>query len=137
MNMTINPEVVKLETEANSLLTQSKQYAIKSGTDYENVSQELMKIKGVRKQVDAIFDPVISKAHETHKEALSSKKKLTDPLDTAERGFKQAMITYNNEQERIARAEQDRLRRIAQEQARIEREKLEKQAMKAIEQGKE
>lgn len=137
MSMMINPEVEKLSVEANSLLTQSKQYAIKNTTDYEAVGQELMKIKGVRKQIDGLFDPIINKAHETHKEALASKKQLTEPLDNAERGFKQAMIAYNNEQERIARAEQERLRKIAEEAARKEREKLEAQAMKAMEQGKD
>lgn len=135
--MNINPEVQQLEVQANGILTQAKTYTIKTAQDFENVGGELIRIKTVRKQIDGIFDPVIKKAHEAHKEAVASKKKLTDPLDSAERSFKLAMSSYQQEQERIAREEQARLRRIAEEQARKERERLEAQALKAMEKGQE
>lgn len=137
MQVEINNEVQKLEVEANGIMTQAKTYSIKTTQDYEAVGGELMRIKGFRKQIDSIFDPVVSAAHAAHKEAVASKKKLTDPLDMAERSFKLAMSAYQQEQDRIARVEQERLRKIAEENARKERERLEAQAIKAIEKGQD
>jgi len=145
-NIKINPEVEKLAkpskaellaTEATEILVQAKTYTIKTAEQFQAVGEELKRIKGVRKQVDDLFDTIIKKAHEAHKAAVASKKQLTDPLDMAEGAFKKAMLVYNAEQQRLAAVEQEKLRAIAEEQARKEREKLEAQALKAMESGKE
>lgn len=131
------PQAEQLEREASLILTEAKQYNIVSQEQFAAVGEELKRIKGVRKQVDELFDPIIKKAHEAHKEALKSKKQLTDPLDQAEKSFKKSMLAYQQEQERLARLEQERLRLEAEEKARKEREKLEAKALKEIEKGNE
>lgn len=135
-NIKINPEVQKLEVEATGLLAQAKQYIIKTAEQFQAVGEELKRIKTVKKQVDELFDPIIKKAHEAHKAAVASKKQLTDPLDMAEAALKKSILTYNQEQQRLAEIEQAKLRAEAEEKARKEREKLEAQALKALEKGK-
>lgn len=131
----LSPEVTQLENETTSLLTQAKQFQVTNPEQFQAAGNELMRIKGVRKQVDELMDPIVKKAHEAHKEAVAAKKKLTDPLDQAEKSIKQALLVYNQEQQRKAREEEERLRKIAEEQAVREREKLLKQAEKAIDKG--
>ncbi|KJS85012.1 MAG: hypothetical protein JM58_09615 [Peptococcaceae bacterium BICA1-8] len=133
----ININAEHLEQEASLILAEAQQYNIVNQEQFNAVGEELRRIKGVRKQVDDLFDTIIKKAHEAHKEAIGSKKKLTDPLDLAEKSFKKSMLAYQQEQERIARVEQERLRIAAEEKARKEREKLEAKAMREIEKGNE
>lgn len=132
-----NTQVEIVKAEVTGLVQVAEKYIVKTQGQLESAGQELLRIKNIRKQVDELFDPVIKQAHKAHKEAVASKKKLTDPLDQAERKVKGAISTYTLEQERIARAEQDRLRQEAEEKARKERERIEAQALKAMSQGKE
>lgn len=129
------PEVKQLETETALLLTQAKEFRVTTPEQYQAAGNELMRIKGVRKKVDELFDPIVKRAHEAHKAALAAKKQLTDPLDQAEKAIKQALLVYNQEQQRKAKEEEERLRKLAEEQAAIEREKLLKQAVKAEQNG--
>jgi len=132
-----NKQVEVVKAQVTGLVTVAQSYTVKSQEHLDLAGQELIRIKTVRKQVDEVFDPVITKAHAAHKEALASKKKLTDPLDTAEKQIKAAISTYTLEQERKAREEQARLRAEAEERARKERERLESQALKAMDKGQE
>lgn len=128
-------EVVKAQVVG--LVQVAQTYTVKSQEQLDLAGQELIRIKTVRKQVDELFDPVIKQAHAAHKEAVASKKKLTEPLDTAEKQIKAAIGQYTMEQERKAREEQERLRIAAEERARKERERIEAQALKAMEKGQE
>jgi hypothetical protein len=130
-----NPEVQQIENETTSLLIQAKQYQVTTAEQYQTVGNELMRIKGMRKRLDEMFDPGIKAAHEAHKVAVANKKKYTDQLDQAESTIKRALLVYNQEQQRIAREKEAELRRLAEEQAAREREKLLKQAVKAEEKG--
>ena len=130
-------EVKALQSEASGILEQAKVYKISTSAQYQSAGTELTRIKGVRQQVDELFDPIVRKAHEAHKAALASKKKLTDPLDMAERAIKQSMIAYNREEERKAREIEARLRAEAEEKARKEQEKLLAKAEKALDKGQE
>lgn len=136
-NIKANQEIEVLSSEAVTLLTQAKHFVIKNIDQYKAVAEELLKVKSVRKKINELMDPVIKKAHETHKEAVASKKKLTDPLDQAESSFKQSMLAYDREQQRIATEAQAKARAEAEEIARKERQALEEKALKAIEKGKE
>lgn len=132
-----NKQVEVVKAEVTGLAQVAQTYTVKTQQQLDSAGQELVRIKTVRKQVDDLFDPIVKQAHAAHKEAVASKKKLTDPLDSAERQIKLAISQYAIEQERKAREEQARIRAEAEERARKERERLEAQALKAIEQGKE
>lgn len=135
VNINLPEEAKTLQTEASGLLEQAKVFKITTGEQYKSAGTELTRIKGVRKQVDELFDPIVKKAHEAHKAALASKKKLTSPLDLAERAIKQSMVNYTREEERKARALEARLRAEAEEKARKEQERLLARAEKALDKG--
>lgn len=132
-----NQQVEVVKEQVTGLVQVAQTYSVKTQEHLDLAGQELVRIKTVRKQVDELFDPVIKQAHKAHKEAVASKKKLTDPLDTAEKQIKSAIGQYTLEQERKAHEEQEKLRIAAEEKARKERERLEAQAMKAIDKGNE
>lgn len=132
-----NKQVEVVKAQVTGLVQVAQTYTVKTQEHLDLAGQELVRVKTVRKQVDELFDPVIKQAHAAHKEAVASKKRLTDPLDTAERQIKSAIGQYTLEQERKTREEQARLRAEAEERARKERERIEAQALKAMEKGQE
>ncbi len=131
------PQAEDLQEQATTILVQAKTYKIANAEQYTSAGAELLRIKAIRTQVADLFDPVVKKAHEAHKAATEARKKLIDPLDEAERAIKMAMGTYDQEQRRLAAAEEARLRAEAEAKAAAERAKLEAQAEKALEKGNE
>jgi hypothetical protein len=87
-------------------------------------------VKIQRKALNEIFDPNIKKAHALHKSLVAQKKQFTDRLEKAEKAGKDAVLIYDEEQERKRREEQRRLQADADERARKERERLQKRAEK-------
>lgn len=59
-------------------------------------------LKALRKEVSETFDPIISKAHAAHKEAVAQKKKYTDPIDEADAIVNRAATAYKIEEDRKA-----------------------------------
>ncbi len=106
--------------------------AVQVNNDEEKIAVlEIVKgAKEQRKVLDSIFDPNIKRLHDAHKASIAEKKAFTDRLDKAERAGKQAVLRYDQEQERLRLAEQRRLQAEADEKARRERERLEKEALK-------
>lgn len=100
----------------------------------------LVSIKTLRKEINDTFDPVIQKAHQTHKEALAQKKKVEAPLAKGEKIIKASMASYVEEQARIRREAEERQRKEREEIERKKREEEERilaEALKAEEEGKE
>lgn len=95
---------------------QAKAITITTSDDYVRAGELLLVIKDIRKEIDATFDPIIKKAHETHKEAVAQKKKVDAPLVEAEGIIKPRIAAYMAEQERIRREEEARLREIARKE---------------------
>jgi len=87
-------------------------------------------IKTRRSEVVSFFADTKNKAHAAWKAIVAQEKSFTDRLDDAEKKIKRAVLTYDREQEAIRQAEQRRLQAEADEAARRERERLEKQAAK-------
>ena len=50
---------------------------IRDQATFEEASAFLLSVKGIKKEVDSTFDPIIEKAHSAHKEALAQKKKFS------------------------------------------------------------
>ena len=121
-----------LQVEVSQPLAEARVFKIVTAEHYTTAATRLQGIKALMKKVNETFDPIISKAHAAHKEAVSKKKELELPLQQAETAYKTGMIGYQNEQERIRREQQAKL----EEEARKEREKLEARAAKAEEKGK-
>ena len=75
------------------------------------------KVKPAQRQAAEIFDPIIRSAHETHKAAIASKKRVTAPLDDIEARIKTAMADWQRRELARQREEADKLRLEAQAEA--------------------
>ena len=117
------PAPVPIEAKVSIVLVQAHKMTVKNNDQLLAVSEFLKTIKALRAEVDATFDPIISKAHEAHREALAQKKKVEAPLVQAEAAGKPLIAGYLAEQERKRREEQVRLQREADEKAAAEEEK--------------
>jgi len=99
----------KLKQEVNLLPEKAKSIIITTNQEYEVAGTFLTTIKGRRKKVSETFDPICKKAWDAHKEAVAQRKKLTDPLDEAEKIVKSCISKYITLCERTRREEQRRL----------------------------
>ena len=124
--------IVVVDQETSKQIDQLEAWAgsvvVRSDAERAEVMEIVRGAKAQRKTLDEFFDPGIKKAHELHKGLVAQKKQFTDRLDRAEAAGKAAMTRYDAEQERIREAERRRLQAIADEEARKERERLEKEA---------
>lgn len=101
-------------------------------------------LKAVMKEIDSTFDPIIKKAHETHKEAVAQKKRIADPYKnfiTAINGAISKWITKKqaDEQERLRKqqAELAKLREQETPEAEEKTLKVETKILSTIEKGKQ
>ena len=122
----------EISSKALSIIDQGKLVIIKIADDYAKAGELWITIKGIMKQVDESFDPIISKAHAAHKEAVAQKAKIYDPLKAVYVSVKQLMSKYDEAQKEIARKEAARLAEIARK---AEEERLLQEAILAEEAG--
>lgn len=109
----------ELERQAETWPEKARAAKIVDQQTYNAAAEMLLGIKDLRKQIDETFDPIIKSAHEAHKTACDAKKKAESPLADAESIIKRMIGAWSIEQERI--------RREAEERARIEAAKLEEE----------
>lgn len=117
-------ETEEVETKALTIVDEAKAIVVRDAETYTKAGHFWKDIRAMRSEVAATFDPLIKQAHELHKNTLSKKNEIDKPLEIAERQVKSLMGAYDAEQERIRKAEQDRLAEIArkEEEARIAEE---------------
>src|SRR5262245_15698153 len=94
----------ELEIRTLSVPDRAKCLTIETNDQFVEAGELLKTIKGLRAEIDATFDPIISKAHSAHKEALEQKRKVDAPLVQAETILKPRIAHYLDEQERIRKA---------------------------------
>lgn len=124
----------ELDEKVERVATQlewAKSLAIATADDYTEAADALKGIKSLTKEIEQCFGPLKQKASEAHKLIVAEEKKQLAPLVEAESFVKRKMLGYQDEQRRIAEAEQRRLQAIADEKARKERERLEREAAAA------
>jgi len=110
MNQTeLTERALTVPEQANALI-------VTTSEQYEAAAEMLLNIKSLQKEINETFDPICKKAFDAHKEAVAQKKKVEAPLIEAERIIKPKMADYIAEQDRIKRAEEERLRAIAQKE---------------------
>jgi hypothetical protein len=85
--------------------------------------------KTAKEAINGFQGGIINRLHTLHRR-WTTFRALFDPLEVAAKQTKQAIIKWQEEEERKARAEEARLQAEADERARKEREKLEKEAAK-------
>jgi uncharacterized protein with von Willebrand factor type A (vWA) domain len=117
--MTEKIEVVEKELETKALTI--KEVAERPVTDqasYNLATDVLKQVKGLLKEIDDTFGPIVSAAHAVHKEALAKKAKYEEPLKKMESSLRARAQVWVQEQ--------DRIRKEAEREA--ERERAEKEA---------
>jgi len=131
--MTIE-SIKKLEERTLSLSQSVIQIIVTDVETMKKANDYLVNIKTLRKEIAETFNPIIEKAHLTHKEAVAQKKRHEEPLKEAEQILKLRVSNYLEKLEK-KRREMERL--LKEEEERIEREKEEnlKKAQEAIESG--
>lgn len=131
-DLTQLPEVRELETTVNDLAVYAGGFKVATPEQYSVAGLDLTRIKAARKRLDDIRTGITRPMDAAKKAVLDFFRAPGDKLDQAERLIKRAMITFDEEQERIRQEEQRR----ADEAARKERDRLDAQAKKAAESGK-
>jgi len=133
IDVTETQETQTVEQRALTVPEQARAIKVVDAMSYTKAGEILITIKGLRKEIDETFDPIIKKAHEAHKEAIDQKKKVDAPLVEAENIIKPALATYDREQERLRKAEEERQREIARK---AEEERRLQEALQAEKEGK-
>ena len=84
----------EIETVTTELVQKSNVLAIANRKEYDYAAGLLLNIKNLQYRISKTFDPIIKKAHETHKESLLQKNSLVKPLQEAEAFIKKTMLGY-------------------------------------------
>jgi len=119
----LSTAAVEISTKTLTVPERARQVQITDDATYKQAGEVLLQIKDLRRQVDEAFDPIISKAHEAHREALGQKKRAEAPLVEAEGIMKPRIAAYINEINRKRAEEEARLReeaRKAEEEKRLQ-----------------
>ena len=124
----------ELETRALSWPDRARDITIADQATYSQAADMLIGIKGLRKEIDDSYDPVIRKSHEAHRAAIEAKRKVEMPLAQAETILKRGIATFEQEQERIRQQQEREAREAA---ARAEEEMRLQTAVQAEELGAE
>jgi hypothetical protein len=129
----------------DGICRRSTSLVIQTEDDYNTAGIDLKEIKLKYKQIDDLRKSLTKPIDETKKRIMDIFSKPLTALEGAEAAIKNAMIRWQQEQERIRQAEEARLREIqrqAEEKARkeaeakrIEEQRLCKLAEEAIEKG--
>jgi len=106
-----------VDKKATTALSLAKGISIASTDEYQGATSLLKDIKGIQREIDDTFSPVISAAHIAHQQAISAKKKHSEPLKDAERLLKGKVSGYLINEEKKRRAEEARRQEEARKQA--------------------
>lgn len=105
----IDMKIIPVSTDAQALMIVNNEGYVQAGIITNQITLLL-------KEIDATFDPIISKAFQSHKEAVAQKKKKAEPLELAKKIIKSKIIGYQEAEEKKRREEEARLRAELQKQ---------------------
>lgn len=125
MNLNVNvPEEAVLSTGPARMLKMAESFVVQSQDDYELAAGELQAVKAKAKSLEAERVDLVNPINLTVKKINDRFRAPLTYLENAEKALKGSMVSYVNEQNRIA-AE---ARRIAEAEAAAERKRLEDEA---------
>lgn len=132
MTLNISPETQQEADAAQKVLEIAREYHIESPEMMDAAASELKSIKAKAKDLESRRMAMTRPLDDTKKQIMDFFRLPLQYLLDAENIIKRGMLAYQGEQERLRRAEEARLRDLAEK----ERQRLERQAAKADEQGK-
>lgn len=120
---------IVLTTKAQSAMANASDFVIDSHTMFELASDDLKQIKALQKEVEEKRTGITGPLNQAVKAVNDLFRSPKEFLDKAEASLKRAMVTWSNEQERlaaIARAEAEAVARAERERlAELERKQIE------------
>lgn len=126
-SVTLAPvDFAKLNTEANNVLSLSKEFIIESQDTYALAGEELIAVKTRIKVLEEKRSSITKPLTDAHKATMDLFRVPLGILEECKKYYEREMITFTNEQERLRAIEQKRLDDLA----RIEKERLEQEAKK-------
>ncbi|MDA8112094.1 MAG: hypothetical protein M0T83_06550 [Nitrospiraceae bacterium] len=126
--------VEEVEQRALTLPEKADHIKIMDADTFKEAAEFTLTLRAIKKEIDNTFDPIVKKAHEAHKEAVSQKKKVMEPVEQAQKVIDRKIGDFHAEEERKRKVEEDRLRKEAEEQARKEEEDRRLQEASRLEQ---
>ncbi len=106
-------EIEVVQKEVLPIPEEAKMIVVRDQPSLSRANEFFLVIKGLRKKIADTFDPIISKAHAAHKEALNQKALIEAPLVTAEKYLNGQVTTYHQEIEKKRREEEEAARQKA------------------------
>lgn len=110
--------------------TMAKNIVVTTADARDAADDNLKLMNSLKKAIVADLAEEKSIRYKSYQDIQKIEKKYTNVVDSCVKSFKQAILTYDIEEEKKREKERLRLQAIADEQARKERERLEKQAAK-------
>lgn len=129
---TDDPRVKPVAKEVTDLTSKTEDFSIVDAESYEHGAEFLRLIKTMQNDVETKRKKITVPLDQAKKEVMDLFRPLVDSLTDAEKKLKRRMVTWKDEQDRIAREAQ----RKAEERARKERERLEREANRAESDGR-
>lgn len=112
------------KNELSLMILKVKGITINDQSDYEAVIDLRRQLKEYKSKLDARYLPIKQKTHDAWKEACKNVNDYDKPITEADKKLKRAMSDYTMRKERERKAEENRLRREAEEKetSRVEAE---------------
>lgn len=120
----------EIEAEIKPVVREATALVISDQQSRDSAMLFLKNVKTMQKRVTDFFTPIKQAARAAWQKTVDGENELLKPLQDAEAHVKTKVIGFDREVERRRIEEQRRLQAIADEEARRERERLEKQAAK-------
>ncbi len=116
-------ETEEVETKSLTIIDQAKAVAVRDADTYTAAGFLWKQIGEMIKEVKGTFDPICDAANKAHKAATEKRAQYLDPLTAAQKSVKALMSAYDAEQEKIRKAEEERLATIARAEEEDRRQK--------------
>lgn len=108
------PDTADLEKEGNEIVGRAEAFIVKDAQTYGAAGEMVLAFKRVVKQIKGKLDPVVTKAHETHRALTTLRNETTGPYMKAEVALKDKMGTWKCEDDARVRREQEAAERERQ-----------------------
>lgn len=113
METTLIPENKEISKDISDVSQKALALRVTDVITYQQAGELLILHKDMKKKIEEFFEPHVKKANELHKSLTSARKAEIDKLIPGSDHLSKEMTAWNIEQEKIRKAEEDRLRQEA------------------------
>lgn len=103
----------EMDKQASEIEMRAQDVVVSNDYEYIQAGELLKAVKQMQKKVKDYWEPMRVSAKASYDEILAHKKTMLEPLEAAEKVIKEKTSAYIEEQERIRRAQEEKLRKLA------------------------